>query len=77
MNTLAGQVASVTGASKGLADDGAAVVVNDACSREGADRVVAEIETAGLKAIAVQAAISPRLTSSRCSTRRSARSDAL
>ncbi len=63
MNARAGQVASVTGASKGigagiakgLAEAGAAVVVNDASSREGADRVVAEIEHTGGKAIAVQA----------------------
>ena len=48
---LTGKVAIVTGASKGigaaiakhLADEGAAVVVNYASSKEGADRVVAEI----------------------------------
>jgi 3-oxoacyl-[acyl-carrier protein] reductase len=53
----------VTGASKGigasiakhLAEEGAAVVVNYASSREGADRVVAEIVNKGGKAIAVQA----------------------
>src|SRR5712664_3313264 len=51
MSKLAGKVAVVTGASKGigagiskaLAEAGAAVVVNYASSREGADRVVAEI----------------------------------
>ena len=60
---LTGQVALVTGASKGigasiakhLAGEGAAVVVNYASSKEGADRVVAEIASSGGKAIAVQA----------------------
>ncbi|MCI0627669.1 MAG: glucose 1-dehydrogenase [Acidobacteria bacterium] len=58
-----GKVAIVTGGSKGigaaiakhLADEGAAVVVNYASSKEGADRVVAEISGKGGKAIAVQA----------------------
>src|SRR5213078_2846939 len=53
----------VTGASKGigaaialqLAAEGAAVVVNYASSKEGAQRVVAEIAGKGGKAVAVQA----------------------
>jgi 3-oxoacyl-[acyl-carrier protein] reductase len=61
MGKLAGKVAVVTGASKGigagiakeLAAQGAAVVVNYASSKEGADKVVAEIKKAGGKAIAV------------------------
>jgi 3-oxoacyl-[acyl-carrier protein] reductase len=60
---LAGKVAIVTGSSKGigasiaihLAAEGAAVVVNYSSSKEGADRVVAEITGAGGKAVAVQA----------------------
>ena len=60
---LAGKVAIVTGGSKGIgasialymATAGAAVVVNYASSKEGAERVVAEIVGHGGKAIAVQA----------------------
>jgi 3-oxoacyl-[acyl-carrier protein] reductase len=63
MAKLDGKVAVVTGASKGigasiakhLAAEGAAVVVNYASSREGADRVVAEIVGQGGKAVTVQA----------------------
>ncbi|MBA8885008.1 SDR family NAD(P)-dependent oxidoreductase [Dokdonella fugitiva] len=62
MSKLAGKVAVVTGASKGigagiakgLAAAGASVVVNYATSKEGADRVVAQIVAGGGKAIAVQ-----------------------
>lgn len=59
---LANQVALVTGASKGigaaiakdLAKAGAAVAVNYASSKAGAEKVVAEITAAGGRAIAVQ-----------------------
>jgi 3-oxoacyl-[acyl-carrier protein] reductase len=65
---LAGKVAIVTGASKGigagiakqLAAEGAAVIVNYASSKEGADRVVAEIESNGGKAVAVQANVAKK-----------------
>jgi 3-oxoacyl-[acyl-carrier protein] reductase len=65
MSKLAGKVAIVTGASKGigasiaqhLAAAGASVVVNYATSKKGADSVVAEIERAGGKAVAVHANI--------------------
>ncbi len=60
---LAGKVALVTGASKGigaetaiqLAAAGAAVVVNYASSKAGAERVVAQIKEQGGRAIAAQA----------------------
>ena len=59
MNSLRGKVAIVTGASKGIgagiakamAEAGAAVTVNYASSREGAERVVDEIVRAGGRAI--------------------------
>ena len=61
MSKLTGKVAVVTGASKGigaaiaksLGAAGASVVVNYASSKEGADKVVAEITKAGGKAVAV------------------------
>ena len=63
MSKLKNKVAVVTGASKGigagiakgLAAEGAAVVVNYASSKEDADRVVSEIVEKGGKAIAIQA----------------------
>src|SRR5213080_4177757 len=63
MSKLNDKVAIVTGASKGigasiarhLADEGAAVVVNYASSKESADHLVAEIIRRGGKAITVQA----------------------
>jgi 3-oxoacyl-[acyl-carrier protein] reductase len=63
MSKLAGKVAIVTGASKGIGASiakhlgvaGASVVVNYASSKQGAERVVAEIKEHGGKAIAVQA----------------------
>jgi len=66
MSKLKNKVAVVTGASKGigagiakgLAAEGASVVVNYASSKEGADRVVAEIVKKGGKAVAVQADVS-------------------
>ena len=66
MGKLANKVAIVTGASKGigagiakaLAAEGAAVVVNYASSKDGADKVVAEIKAKGGKAVAVQGDVS-------------------
>lgn len=66
MSKLTGKVAIVTGASKGigaaiakaLGAEGAAVVVNYASSKAGADKVVAAITEKGGKAIAVKADVS-------------------
>src|SRR6266566_2430809 len=66
---IAGKVAVVTGASKGigaaiakqLAAEGAAVVVNYASSKSSADKVVAEITGSGGKAIAVQGDIAKKV----------------
>src|SRR5947209_1917 len=63
MSKLKNKVAIVTGASKGIgaaiakqfAQEGASVVVNYASSKEGADKVVAEITGKGGKAIAIKA----------------------
>jgi 3-oxoacyl-[acyl-carrier protein] reductase len=65
MRKLDGKIALVTGASKGigagialsLAKEGAAVAVNYASDREGADRVVEKIKAAGGKAISVQGSV--------------------
>ena len=66
MSKLAGKVAVVTGASKGigaaiaktLAAQGAAVVVNYASSKSGADEELRHIEAAGGKAVAVHGDVS-------------------
>lgn len=66
MSKLANKVAIVTGASKGigagiaksLAAEGAAVVVNYASAKEGAEKVVADIVANGGKAVAVQGNVS-------------------
>jgi len=82
MRELQGKVAVVTGASKGigagiargLAAAGAAVVVNYATSREGADKVVAEITGKDGRAIAVQGDMRRSTTCDASSPRRRRRS---
>ena len=66
MKKLTNKVAVVTGASKGigaeiargLAAEGAAVIVNYASSKDGAEKVVADIVSKGGKALAVQGDVS-------------------
>ena len=65
---LTGKVAVVTGASKGIgagiakqfASEGAAVVVNYASDKQGADRLVDEISKRGGKALAIQANVAKK-----------------
>ena len=66
MGELSGKVAIVTGASKGIgaaiarrfAEAGAAVAVNYASDKAGADRIVEQVKRDGGKAIAIQANVS-------------------
>ncbi|HVI05768.1 MAG TPA: glucose 1-dehydrogenase [Sphingomicrobium sp.] len=66
MSKLDGKVAVVTGASKGIgagiakvfAVEGAAVIVNFLSSKEDADKIVAEIDDLGGRAVAVRANVS-------------------
>jgi len=66
MNSLTGKIAIVTGASKGigaaiakaLAAAGAAVAVNYASDKAGADRTVADITASGARAVAIRADMS-------------------
>jgi 3-oxoacyl-[acyl-carrier protein] reductase len=66
MGELSGKVAIVTGASKGIgaaiarrfAEAGAAVAVNYASDKDGADGIVEKIKSEGGKAVAIQANVS-------------------
>lgn len=66
MPRLAGKVAIVTGASKGigagtaikLANEGASVLVNYAADKKGADSLVLQIRQAGAEAVAVSGDVS-------------------
>src|ERR1700681_2497225 len=77
MGKLDGKIALVTGASKGigagialsLAKEGAAVAVNYASDRKGADRVVERIKAVGGKAIAVQGSVTSSEEIDRCLSR--------
>ena len=78
MGELSGKVAIVTGASKGIgaaiarrfAEAGAAVAVNYASDKTGADRVVEQIKRGGGKAVAIQANVSKSEDVKRCSRKR-------
>ena len=78
MARLKGKVAVVTGASKGIGagiaerfgEEGANVVVHYASDKKGAEKVVAAIERAGAKAVAVQGDLQSRTRWRRCSRRR-------
>ena len=67
MNTLENKTAVVTGASKGigagiakaLAKSGAKVVVNYVSDKQGADKIVAQIQSSGGTAISIQADVTP------------------
>lgn len=68
MGKLAGKVAVVTGASKGigaaiaakLGSEGANVVVNYAGDKAGAEKVVKTVQNSGGKAVAIQADVSKK-----------------